>query len=152
MIKILPDENEDYVSIANCAFDRLGLCGEAYVELIFMDEAEIHTLNLQTRGVDRATDVLSYPNLDEIKPFTFENYPFDYDNELSSVFLGSIVICEPIALKQSEEYGHSFKREKSYLFLHGLLHLLGYDHEKDDDKFRMRQAEEDILISLGVNR
>ncbi len=152
MIRILPIENEEFSPIANCAFDKLCLSGEAYVELIELNEDEIHTLNLQTRGVDRATDVLSYPNLNEIKTFTQNNYPFDYDIEQNAVFLGSIVLCEPIAERQAEEYGHSVLREKSYLFLHGLLHLLGYDHEKEEDRAKMRAAEEEILSTLGVER
>lgn len=152
MIEVISEECGDLNLIAKRTFETLALDGEAYVELIFMDEDEIHTLNLETRGVDRATDVLSYPNLDKIMPFTRENYTFDYDEDRGAVFLGSIVICESIAKKQALEYGHSEKREKSYLFLHGLLHLLGYDHIEEADKIKMRQVEENILAQLGVSR
>lgn len=152
MIKVISDEKDDFDSIADRAYQKLALSGEAYVELVLMNESEIHTLNLSTRGIDRATDVLSYPNLDKIMPFTKENYGYDYDEENKAVFLGSIVICDAIARRQAEEYGHSVSRERAYLFLHGLLHLLGYDHEQDEDRLKMRTAEEDILTSLGVMR
>ena len=149
MIRVSDDRA---AKIAECAFNKLGLSGEAYVELVFVDEDEIHTLNLNTRGIDRATDVLSYPNLDKIMPFTKENYPYDYDEDAGSVMIGSIVICDSIAQKQAEEYGHPVERERSYLFLHGLLHLLGYDHISDEDKAVMRLKEEEILSDLGVTR
>lgn len=155
MIDVICEENCkacDYEDIARCAFEKLSLVGDAFAELVFMDEDEIHKLNLITRGVDRATDVLSYPNLNEILPFTQENYPFDYDKSIGKVSLGSIVICTSVAERQAEEYGHSTQREMSYLFLHGLLHLLGYDHIEEGDKKIMRSKEEEILSALGVNR
>ncbi|MBR2971136.1 MAG: rRNA maturation RNase YbeY [Clostridia bacterium] len=153
MINILTDEIDKlFVDVADCAFDTLGLSGDASVELVFLDENEIHELNLRTRNIDKSTDVLSYPNIDTIKPFTKENYPLDYDSSQNSVFLGSIAICEQIAQRQAEEYGHSVIRERAYLFLHGLLHLLGYDHIAEDDKVIMRSKEDQILGKIGVNR
>lgn len=152
MIKILSESLPLFDLIAERTFVTLGLSGDAGVELVFASEDEIHKLNLETRNVDCSTDVLSYPNLEEIKPFTKENYPFDYDEESGLVLLGSIVICEPIAKKQALEYGHSSEREEGYLFLHGLLHLLGYDHIDENDKIKMRSREEEILTALGVTR
>ncbi len=153
MISIISEQYDElFDEIANKAYEKLSLIGNATVELIFYDEDSIHKLNYETRGIDKSTDVLSYPNLNEIKPFNEENYPIDFDIDNNSVFLGSIVICNEIAKKQAEEYGHSERREIGYLFLHGLLHLLGYDHINDDDKLVMRAKEEEILNSLGVNR
>lgn len=153
MISVISELNDElYNDIANCVFDNLSLVGNATVELIYYDVNGIKELNFETRGIDQSTDVLSYPNLTEIKPFIKENYPFDYDFANNSVFLGSIVICEEIAKRQAEEYGHSERREMAYLFLHGLLHLLGYDHIKEEDKQKMRTKEEEILNSLGVHR
>lgn len=152
MIIISNDSSEFFKKIAECAYEILQLIGDAEVEFVTVSEDEIKELNFKTRGIDKATDVLSYPNLNKIFPFTPENYPYDYNIETKSVFLGSIVICEQIAMRQAQEYGHSFEREKGYLFLHGLLHLLGYDHIKDDDKKIMRQKEEEILSKLGVKR
>ena len=112
----------------------------------------MRALNKRTRGVDNSTDVLSYPALDEIHPFTYENYPFEYDDYNNGVMLGSIVICREVAEEQAAEYGHSVTREMTYLFLHGLLHLLGYDHEKEEDKRIMRDTEEKVLGAIGINR
>ncbi len=153
MIKLYSEvEDSLFNEITELVYKNLSLEGDVIVELLFYDEDSIHKLNLETRGVDKSTDVLSYPNLNEIKPFTQENYPFDFDMESNSVFLGSIVICDIIAKRQAEEYGHSECRERAYLFLHGLLHLLGYDHIKDEDKQVMRAKEEEILNLMGVSR
>ncbi len=153
MITVSSTETDKlYDEIASKTFEILELDGAANVELEFMNEEDMRALNSRTRSIDKTTDVLSYPNLDVIKPFTKQNYPFDFDEEIKAVFLGSIVICKQVAERQAEEYGHSVLRERAYLFLHGLLHLLGYDHIEDDDKKSMRSREEQILSSLGVER
>lgn len=146
-------EREDklFGQVAAAAFDVLQLQGEAAVELVFLDEAEIRSLNRTTRDVDKATDVLSFPALKKIEPFTKENYPFDVTEE-GQVLLGSIVICEQIAEKQAAEYGHSVLRETAYLFAHGLLHLLGYDHMNATDEEEMTATAEKILTTLNITR
>ncbi|MBE5731951.1 MAG: rRNA maturation RNase YbeY [Clostridiales bacterium] len=141
-----------FEKVSQTAFEALELSGDCYVEVDFVSEGEIRALNKETRNVDKVTDVLSYPALYEIMPFTVSNYPYEYNSETKSVGLGSIVICEAVAKSQAEEYGHSEEREKAYLFLHGLLHLLGYDHIEDDDKKIMREKEEEILNRLGITR
>jgi probable rRNA maturation factor len=141
-----------FEKVACTAFEVLNLSGDCLVEIDFVTEEEIRELNLSTRNVDKVTDVLSYPALDEILPFSAENYPFEYNQESRSVGLGSIVICDAVAKNQALEYGHSEEREKAYLFLHGLLHLLGYDHIEDDDKKVMREKEEEVLNKLGITR
>ena len=143
---------DDFSALAKAAFGVLGLDGNAVVEVDFVTKDEIHELNLRTRGVDRATDVLSYPALDEIKPFTKENYPFDYDEETGEIELGSIVICEAVAEEQAQEYGHSARRENCYLFTHGLMHLMGYDHIEESDRAVMREKEEAVLNRCGITR
>lgn len=143
---------DDFSSLAKAAFGVLNLDGNAVVEVDFVTKDEIHELNLRTRGVDRATDVLSYPALDEIKPFTKENYPFDYDEETGEIELGSIVICEAVAEEQAQEYGHSVRRENCYLFTHGLMHLMGYDHIEESDRTVMREKEEAVLNRCGITR
>ena len=153
MIKILSDEQNDlYVSVAAAAEKTLGLKGDCAVELVFSSRDEIRELNAATRNIDSVTDVLSYPMLSEIKPFTRENYPLCFDPEIGAVMLGSIVICDAVAEEQAEEYGHSVERERSYLFLHGLLHLCGYDHVDESDRKLMRAKEEEILSCLGIGR
>lgn len=141
-----------FSALAECAFTKLGLKGDAVAEADFVTAEEIRELNRETRGVDRETDVLSFPALNGIKPFTKENYPFDYDAEKGEVNLGNIVICSEVASRQAEEYGHGELRENCYLFVHGLLHLLGYDHIEEKDRALMREKEELILSSQNIVR
>lgn len=152
MITLTGDITDNFARAADAAFAALSLAGEAEVEVNFVTEEEIRELNARTRDTDRVTDVLSYPMLDEIRPFTREDYPFDVDPENGRVPLGSIVICRDVAARQAEEYGHSRDREETYLFVHGLLHLLGYDHMTEEDKSVMREAEERILSAIGQVR
>lgn len=153
MITILTEsQDEFYEKIAQQAYAELGLSGEAAVELVFVDKDEIRQLNAQQRGKDAVTDVLSFPMLDEIAPFTQENFPSDYDEDVGGVMIGSIVICSAVAKEQAKEYGHSERRENAYLFLHGLLHVLGYDHIEESDKKIMREKEETILKALNLER
>ena len=113
----------------------------------------IRTLNRDTRDVDRVTDVLSFPTIDKVRlPLDPACYPFDVDPATGRVYLGSIVICRKRAAEQATEYGHSYERELSYLAVHGMLHLLSFDHMEEGDKARMRKAEEDILSSLDIRR
>lgn len=123
------------------------------VELIAVDESEIRTLNAQTRGIDKLTDVLSYPALEDIKgkAIVGAQHPFETDED-GNILLGSIVVCIKRAKEQAEEYGHSLERELHYLIVHGVMHCLGYDHIVDEDKREMRVAEERVLEKLGVTR
>ena len=123
------------------------------MELVFTDEEGIRSLNASTRGKDAVTDVLSFPNLENIfcKPIRKADFPFDTDEE-GNLFLGSVVICRQRAAQQAEEYGHSLEREVYYLAVHGLCHLLGYDHEEESDKALMRELEERILSAMNLGR
>ncbi len=127
-------------------------CGLS-AEIIITDEAEIQRLNAEARGIDAVTDVLSFPSLDGIrgKALKKADFPFEVDED-GNIFLGSIVICEKRAREQAEEYGHSYMRELHYLAVHGLWHLLGYDHMTEEDKPEMRAKEEKILSKLGITR
>ncbi len=127
-------------------------CGLS-AEIIITDEAEIRRLNAEARGIDAVTDVLSFPSLDGIrgKALKKADFPFEVDED-GNIFLGSIVICEKRAREQAEEYGHSYMRELHYLAVHGLWHLLGYDHMTEEDKPEMRAREEKILSKLGITR
>ena len=152
MIKLIGEATEEMKAAAGAAFGLLALEGECVAEVGYLDGEEMRALNARSRGVDAVTDVLSFPALDEVMPLTYENYPFEYDDYNGGVTLGSIAICPERAAEQAEEYGHSVTRETTYLFVHGLLHLLGYDHERDEDRKAMREAEEKILGAIGVNR
>ncbi len=113
----------------------------------FVDEEEIHLLNREHRGVDKVTDVLSFPqfeNLQALKDELIKNQ--------EEVCIGDIVICTEQALLQADDFGHSPEREIVYLFVHSMLHLLGYDHMEDEDKSIMREKEENIMKKLGLER
>lgn len=122
-------------------------------EIVFVSKEEIQTLNRDTRGLDKVTDVLSYPTLDGIKGKSLfkKDYPYDLDED-GNLCVGSIAVCVKRAKEQAEEYGHSYSRELHYLIVHGVLHCLGYDHMTDEDKAEMREKEEEILQKLGIVR
>lgn len=147
-----PKYNEIFEKIAEKTYTILGFSGNAIVEVDFVSKDEIRSLNARTRQIDKVTDVLSYPLLYEITAFTKENYPFEYDEESGAVNIGNIVICEEVASEQAKEFGHSEERETCYLFTHGLMHLLGYDHIEEEDKKEMRAQEEKVLLALGISR
>ncbi|MBL4933005.1 rRNA maturation RNase YbeY [Clostridium paridis] len=127
------------------------------ISIVFVDNKEIREINNETRGIDKETDVLSFPMLDyedgKVFKEQYKNFSFDetyYDGE--ELVLGDVVLSLEKSLEQSEEYNHSFKRETSYLIIHSILHLLGYDHMEDNEKGIMRKREEDILNKLNIKR
>ncbi len=123
------------------------------IEVLFVDEEEIRRLNRETRGMDKVTDVLSYPTMEEIKgkPLFAAEHPFEIDEE-DNLVVGSVVVCLERAREQAEEYGHSFERELYYLLVHGFMHCLGYDHIEEEDRREMREKEEWILGKMGMVR
>ncbi|HHV38443.1 MAG TPA: rRNA maturation RNase YbeY [Tepidimicrobium sp.] len=108
------------------------------VSVSFVGDGEIRELNRDYRGMDKATDVLSFP--------------LEEDFMESTPLLGDIVISAERALKQAKEYNHSFIREVAYLTVHSALHLLGYDHMEDDERRRMRSKEKEIMGRLNIFR
>ena len=111
-------------------------------------------LNKRTRDVDDTTDVLSFPALSNIfnKKLKRKDYKLDVNPENHKLYLGDIVINLDRVISQAQEYGHSKEREVCYLFVHGILHLLEYDHMNDLDKSIMRAQEEKILSKLKIMR
>lgn len=107
-----------------------------YVSVSFVDNEEIQKLNSEYRGVDKVTDVLSFP-MEEIDGRGVE-------------ILGDVIICVDRASEQAQELGHSVEREITYLSVHSFLHLLGYDHEEDEDKSEMRALEKEIMAELKI--
>lgn len=103
---------------------------------IFVDDKKIHEINRDYRNIDRATDVISFALLDDDTFLVPEEEP----TELGDIFI-SIDTCE----RQAQEYGHSFERELCFLFVHGVLHLLGYDHMKEEDEKVMISLQKEIL-------
>lgn len=125
-----------------------GIPANCEIELCMVDSEEIHQINIDARGVDKPTDVLSFPTLELFEEdFEVEDHPLDINPENGNLFLGSIIICKEIMEKQAEEYGTG-KREFYYMLVHGTLHLLGYDHMQEEEKSRMRKREEEILAEI----
>ena len=127
------------------------------ISLLFVDNNEIREINNETRGIDKVTDVLSFPMLDYPENMVFKNvYKNKKFNEIyldgEALVLGDMVLSLERAKEQSIEYNHSFEREVCYLVVHSILHLLGYDHMNDEDKAKMRTREEEILGKLNIKR
>ncbi|WP_195987054.1 rRNA maturation RNase YbeY [Clostridium sp. D53t1_180928_C8] len=127
------------------------------ISLLFVDNEEIREINRDTRGIDKATDVLSFPMLDYPQNKVFkEVYKNTKFNEIyldgDELVLGDMVLSLERAKEQSIEYNHSFNREVCYLVVHSILHLLGYDHIEDEEKKIMRKREEEILGKLNITR
>lgn len=113
------------------------------VSISFVDNEEIKYLNNEFRGIDKETDVLSFPQYDNIQLLKGED---------GVVVLGDIVISLEKAKEQSIQYGHSFIRETAFLTAHSMFHLFGYDHDTDENTKEMRQKEEKVLDLLGILR
>jgi len=126
------------------AADVYGLTENNEVSLVFCDDAYIQNLNRDYRGKDQPTDVLSFA-LNEGEEPEIVDGP-------AQVLLGDIIISLETAARQAEEYNHSLEREVAYLTVHGMLHLLGYDHMTEEDKAEMRLEEEHVLSLLGITR
>lgn len=120
-----------------------GLNDPVEVSVSFVDNSTIRELNKHYRGINTPTDVLSFPQEADDDFFLPPGFPR---------VLGDIVISLEQAAKQAEEYGHNLQREVVYLAVHGLLHLLGYDHETAEEKKIMRHKEEQVLTELDLGR
>lgn len=155
MLTVIREDSEPYEfdRIAEAVYKKLGQTDELSIELDFVSAEEIRKLNAEYRGVDRVTDVLSFPYLDGIKNrvITRAEFPDDLD-ETGSVLIGSICICLERAKEQAEEYGHSLKREVCYLALHGFLHCFGFDHIEKHDEEEMTALAEEIMQGLEITR
>jgi len=133
----------DLDKMAALALQQHRLPGAAEIDVTFCDDDFVRKLNREWRNQDTATDVLSFPQLDSVDAIA---------PGADEVLLGDIVISLERAQDQAEEFGHSFSREVSYLFVHGLLHLLGYNHQSEREKEEMRLAEENLLAMVRADR
>ena len=111
-----------------------GLDGEYEVSVLVTESGRVHELNREYRGVDATTDVLSFPLFDEVG---------------TPRQLGDIVLNRDRVYSQAREYGHSYERELAFLTVHSMLHLMGYDHEEESDRKKMRRREELILKGIA---
>lgn len=145
----------DLKEVLKTAFKVLGQpVKDIKYNLYVVSKAFIHDLNLTSRGVDRATDVLSFPNLDvkagEI--IDVNNFKLDIDPLDNSLLIGELFICNEVAKRQAVKYNHSYRREFCFLFLHGVLHCLGYDHIDEQDRVVMEELQNKILNKCKITR
>lgn len=115
----------------------------AELSVTLTDNQHIHIINRQYRGVDRPTDVISFA-LNE------SDEPEVQDQEVN--ILGDIIISLERAAEQAKEYGHSYRREVAFLTVHGLLHLLGYDHMEEAERLEMEEEQRVVMEALGIGR
>lgn len=134
------------------ALEAEGVKTPCEVDVLITDDEAIHQINLEQRGVDRPTDVLSFPMFNYL-PGQPPADGADADPATGLTPLGDMVISLERARAQAEEYGHPVERELCYLAVHSVLHLLGYDHmDEGEEKAQMRAREEAILGKLGMTR
>ena len=129
---------------------------EAEVNVVLTDNEEIHKLNLEYRGIDRPTDVLSFPMLEYDTPSDFSHVEEDYEDcfnpETGELMLGDIILSVDKVREQAESYGHSETRELAFLVAHSMLHLCGYDHMEDGEREEMERRQNEILELGGYRR
>lgn len=142
LVNLIKTVCEEVMREEQCEFD-------AQISVTFTDNEEIRKMNSEYRGIDRATDVLSFPMLE----FDGDSADAEYDYDGDYAMLGDIVISLERADEQAREYGHSFKREAAFLTAHSMLHLLGYDHVDDAEGERiMIEKQERVLNNLNITR
>lgn len=130
-------------SLLQFAAEQEGITGEAELAVSFVSSEEIKAINAEYRDKDAVTDVIS---------FAMEEGEDDFEDPSMVRVLGDIIICVERAKEQAADYGHTFEREVGFLALHGMLHLLGYDHMTPADEQRMFGRQDAILTSFGLTR
>lgn len=133
---------EDFTAIIEQALKTLHIEDDVEVSCVLVDDERIHEINREYRHIDRSTDVISFA-MEDNDQFYVEGMPRT---------LGDIFISVDHAKKQAEEYGHSLRREMCFLFTHGILHLLGYDHMTDEQEKEMFGLQDEILGALSIER
>lgn len=148
-LHIIHDIVDTAVSYVQCPYD-------VEVNVLLTDNERIQEINRESRGIDRPTDVLSFPMIDFQKPEEFtmvEEHPEDYfDQDTGALNLGDIVISVDKVYEQAREFGHSPERELAFLVAHSMLHLSGYDHEAAAEQLIMETKQEEILQMKGYTR
>lgn len=129
---------------------------EPEISVTLVNKEEIHRLNKEFRQVNRPTDVLSFPMMEYDAPADFSGCAFEESLTLSpetgELILGDIVLCSEVICEQAREYGHSELREFSFLVVHSLLHLFGYDHIEEEERLKMEQMQKKIMDELHIMR
>jgi probable rRNA maturation factor len=146
-INVTPEEEKalEWIKKTLAAAAEAEELPEVEVSVTVVDNETIHQMNKEYRGVDRPTDVLSFPLWEPDEEWVI-------DEEETAVPLGDLVISLPKAKEQANDYGHSLERELGFLAVHGFLHLLGYDHETKEQEKEMFARQEEILGRIGLHR
>ena len=143
-IKITPEIRRLIRKACTAVLKSEHFVGDAQIEVSIVDDGQIKELNSQYRGIDKSTDVLSFP--------LGENGEYDINPENGAYMLGDVVISIEHAIYQAELFGHSTDREIAYLTVHSVLHLLGFDHvHSEAERAVMRKHEEAVMEILGLN-
>lgn len=141
---------------ADSALEAEGVLLPCAIGVHMVTKQEIKALNQQYRNINKSTDVLSFPMVNYPRGKTAKQTPKalsrNFDDELKAIMLGDLFLCVDHIESQAKEFGHSFAREAAYLCVHGVFHLLGYDHMKEDEKKEMRMMEEKALGLMGQGR
>lgn len=127
------------------ALDAEGVDVPCEISVMLTDDEGIRSVNSEFRGIDRATDVLSFP-LNELTPGEFDPDGCERDMDTGAVMLGDMMISVPRCAAQGEEFGHGYEREIMYLTVHSILHLLGYDHVDEGEMKRQMRAREKFIM------
>lgn len=138
----------DEVIKKTCNECTVGYNDDLYADIHLTGNDRIREINREFREIDSSTDVLSFPLL-EAKDGRIEYSDLDRDPENKKIILGDIIISVEKAVSQAQEYGHSVEREMAFLVCHGMLHLLGYDHDDKEREELMTGLQKDILDNLG---
>ena len=153
---VLPfDVKETAELIVKTALDCEECPYEAEVNLLLTDDEAIHEMNREHRHIDRPTDVLSFPMIEYEIPGDLsgiEESADAFDPETGELMLGDIVISKDRVIAQAEEYGHSVRREYAFLIAHSMLHLLGYDHMEEEERWLMEDRQRKIMEKAGILR
>ena len=141
---------------ADCCLMAEGVSLPCGVCVTMTDDQAIREINRQTRNIDKATDVLSFPTVN-YKPgrtagMSTKRVRREYDSDLGVCMLGDVIISMDHVIAQAQEYGHSRQREAAYLLVHGICHLMGYDHVTEEERAQMRAMEEKALDRIGLDR
>ena len=143
-----PEARALVLRAAKAALKEQGVDVPCEISVMFTDDEGIREINREFRGIDSATDVLSFP-MNELSPGAFDAEACERDPETGAVLLGDMAISLERCAAQGEEFGHGFEREIMYLTVHSVLHLLGYDHmDEGEMKRAMRAREEAIMARL----
>ena len=149
------DHEELFEKIAETVTEAEACPFDISVSLFITDNDGIRELNRENRGIDEATDVLSFPLLSFKVPAAFSELmedPDNFDPDSGELLLGDIVISQDKVFEQAEMYGHSVRREFAFLVVHSMLHLSGYDHMTDQDRELMESRQNEIMRLLDIPR